>query len=71
MMLSELEPDEWARIVAIEGGKGLRQRLFLRGLTEGSIVRIISSRGPITVEVDRNTVSMGRGMAGRVRIVRL
>ncbi len=71
MMLSELKPDKWARIVAIEGGLRLRQRLFLRGLVEGSIVRMISSQGPITIEVDRNTVSIGRGMAGMVRIMRL
>jgi len=71
MSITELRPGEWARIVAIEGGYGLRQKLLLRGMFEGSLVRVISSRGPITIEVNRNIVSLGRGMARRVRVRRI
>jgi len=71
MVLTQLRPGEWARIVAIEGGRGLRQKLLLRGLFEGSIVRVISKHGPITVEVGRNIVSIGRGMAQKVRVRRI
>lgn len=76
--LSELREGEWARIVAIDGGRvlrhgghGLRQKLLLRGLLEGSVVRVISCRGPITIEVDRNIVAIGRGMARKIRVVRM
>jgi len=69
--LTELRPGEWARIVAVEGGRGLRQKLLLRGLFEGSIVRVVSSRGPVTVEVNRNIVSIGRGMARRISVKRM
>lgn len=71
MVLTQLRPGEWARIAAIEGGRGLRQRLLLRGLFEGNVVRVISKHGPITVEVGRNTVSIGRGMAQKVRVRRI
>lgn len=71
MMLTQLKPGEQARIIAVEGGHGLRQKLSLRGISEGSSVRVISCRGPITVEVDRNVVSIGRGMARKVRVMRL
>ncbi len=57
--------------MVIGGGRGIRQKLFLRGLFEGSVVRMISCYGPVTVEVDRNTISMGRGIAQRVIVKRM
>ena len=59
-----------ARITAIEGGRGLRQKLFLRGLFEGKMVRVVSNYGPVTVEVDRNVVAIGRGMAQKIIVER-
>ena len=70
MVLAQLRIGETARIMAIEGGRGLRQKLFLRGLIEGKVVRVISNYGPMTVEVDRNVVAIGRGMAQKIRVVR-
>ena len=66
MMLSQLGIGEMARIAAIGGGRGLRQKLFLRGLFEGKVVRVISNYGPVTVEVDRSVVAIGRGMAQKI-----
>lgn len=71
MMLTELKTGELAKIMAIEGGYGLRQKLSLRGIFEGSVIRVISNQGPVTVEVNRNTVSIGRGMAQKVRVMRV
>jgi len=66
MVLTQLKTDEKAKIVAIEGGRGLRQKLFLRGLFEGRVVRVVSNNGTVTVEVDRNIVAIGRGMAQKI-----
>lgn len=67
--LSQLKPDILARIIAIGGGHGARQKLSLMGISEGSVVRVISNgRGPVTIEVDRNTVSIGRGMAQKIQV---
>ena len=69
MMLTRSKPNEMVKIITIEGGHGLRQKLALRGISEGCLIRVISCNGPIIVEVDRNIVSIGRGMAGRIRVM--
>jgi Fe2+ transport system protein FeoA len=69
--LYELQPGEWARIISIEGGHHFRQRLYLRGIKEGDIVRMVSSiRGPVVVEVNRSIIALGRGMARKIRIIK-
>jgi len=70
MTLSQLGINGVARITAIEGGRGLRQKLFLRGLFEGKVVRVVSNYGPVTVEVDRSVVAIGRGMAQKIIVER-
>ena len=70
MMLGQLRIGEMARIVAIGGGRGLRQKLYLRGLFEGKVVRVISNYGSVTIEVDRNVVAIGRGMAQKIIVER-
>lgn len=66
MMLTQLRIGEKARIVAIGGGRGLKQKLFLRGLFEGKVVRVVSNYGPVIVEVNGNIVAIGRGMARKI-----
>ena len=69
--LSQMKPGEPVRIMDINGGHGIRQKLNLRGISEGSIVRVISTNGPVTIEVDRNVLSIGRGMAQKIRVSRV
>lgn len=71
MNLSQMKPGEPVRIVEIGGGHGIRQKLNLRGIYEGSVARVISVNGPITIEVDRSVVSIGRGMAQKIRVTRM
>ena len=66
MVLTQLRIGEKARIVAIGGGRGLKQKLFLRGLIEGKLVRVVSNYGPVTVEVNGNIIAIGRGMARKI-----
>ncbi|MFP3975120.1 MAG: FeoA family protein [Chloroflexota bacterium] len=66
MVLSQLRVGETARIVTVMGGRGMRHKLSLRGLKEGKILRVVSNYGPVTVEIDRNVIAMGRGMAQKV-----
>jgi len=69
--LYELQPGEWARIINIEGGRGLRQRLYLRGVKEGDTIRVISSiQGPVVIEANRSVIALGRGMAQKIRIIK-
>ena len=69
--LSQMKPGEPVRIIDINGGHGIRQKLNLRGISEGSVVRVISTKGPVTIEVDRNVLSIGRGMAQKIRVTRV
>lgn len=69
--LYELQPGEWAKIINIEGGRGFRQRLCLRGLKEGDTILMISSiQGPVVVEANRSVIALGRGMARKIRIIK-
>jgi len=68
-LLSELAIGEIGRIAGVKGGWGIKHRLLLKGIREGSIVRMISScRGPIVVEVERNSIALGRGMAQKILV---
>jgi len=72
MYLTELSSGEAARIIAIEGGQGLRQQLALRGLAEGRVVtRISGAFGPVVLKIDYDTIVIGRGMAQKIRITRV
>lgn len=70
MVLAQFRIGERVRIMAIDGGQGLRQKLFLRGLIEGKVLQVTSNYGPVTVEVDRNVVAIGRGMAQKIMVRR-
>ena len=70
MMMSDLCKGQLARIVAIEGGKGFRQKLFLRGISEGSFVKVLSNgQGPVLLEINRSTIALGAGMAAKIRVM--
>ncbi len=70
MMMSDLREGQLARIVAIEGGKGFRQKLFLRGISEGSFVKVLSNgQGPVLLEINRSTIALGAGMAAKIRVM--
>jgi ferrous iron transport protein A len=66
MSLTQVKTGKTAKIVSIEGGRSLKQKLFLRGLFEGKVVRVVSNNGAVTVEVDRNVIAIGRGMARKI-----
>lgn len=71
-MLINLKSREWARVIAIEGGQSVRQRLSLRGIQEGIVVKMISSmQGPVVLEVNRHIVVIGRGMAAKVSVQKI
>jgi Fe2+ transport system protein FeoA len=69
MHLTELQSGEPARIIAIEGGQGLRQQLALRGLAEGRVVtRLSGTFGPVVLKIDHETIVIGRGMAQKILV---
>jgi len=67
MLLTDLRPGEIGIVIQIAGGHGMKQKLALRGIREGSWLRMVSSsRGPVVVESNGSQIAMGRGMAERI-----
>jgi len=68
--LTAMVPGQRGVVTVVEGGFGLRRRLAGMGLTTGSHVESIISRGrgPIVVAVRQTRLALGRGIAGRVMV---
>ncbi len=69
MTLDQLLENRKAKVIAIQGGHGIRQRLSQMGIHMGDIITILrfgALRGPILVEVHGSQVALGRGIASRI-----
>lgn len=69
MKLTDLQPEQKARILRLEGGYGFQRNLRLRGIREGKTVEVITRQpigGPVVISVDEREIAIGRGMASRV-----
>jgi ferrous iron transport protein A len=69
--LTLLKAGQSGRIVEIQGGPGLVNRLSALGIRPGGRITKVNSmlmRGPVTVRIGRTQVAMGFGMARRVII---
>jgi ferrous iron transport protein A len=71
MSLLHLSADKKARIIGIQGDKGLQRKLQLMGMREGQEIKIVSKqpfRGPITIKVCGSQMTLGRGMARKILV---
>ncbi len=67
--LEHLPYNEEAKIIRLDGGYGLQNRLRVMGIREGQVIKVVSKqplRGPLTVTVDGCQITLGRGMAQRI-----
>ncbi|OGJ87421.1 MAG: hypothetical protein A2268_14815 [Candidatus Raymondbacteria bacterium RifOxyA12_full_50_37] len=67
--LVNLDKDHPARIIEIQGGHGLRERLNAMGLAIGSVIVKKNSfygQGPVVIKSGQTTVALGHGMAEKV-----
>ena len=67
--LARMQARQSGTVVQIQGGRGMVNRLSVRGIRPGKRVTKVSSmlmRGPVTVQVDRVQVAIGFGMASRI-----
>ncbi len=71
--LSELVPGESAVVVDINGGSGLRSRLYSMGLAPGVIIRVLEKYqfGPVVVEAGGTRLAVGKGMAAKILVRRI
>ena len=69
--LTDLRAGESGRIVQIDGGHGMVNRLAALDIRLGKRITKLNSgfmHGPVTIEIDRTQVAIGFGMAKRISV---
>jgi len=69
--LVEMLPGQEGTIVAIDGGQGMVNRLWVMGIFPGRKVTKLSSlpaQGPVVIKVGNQELALGRGMAQKVMV---
>ena len=67
--LARMQTGQSGKVVQIQGGGGLVNRLNALGIRPSKRVTKVSSmfmRGPVTIQVDRTQVAVGLGMAKKI-----
>jgi ferrous iron transport protein A len=68
--LSEVAEGELVNVIEINGGDGLKQKLFRLGIMPGTEIKVIrNSIGPIIAEVRGVQIAIGRGMASKIIVI--
>ncbi|MCK4928221.1 MAG: ferrous iron transport protein A [Methanosarcinales archaeon] len=68
-MLTDLQQEQKARIVRLDGGYGFQRKMRSRGIREGKNVEVLTRQpggGPIVISIENKKTAIGRGMAGKV-----
>ena len=67
--LVQMRIGEAGVVVEIQGGYGIRRRMYALGVRPGKRIVKVSSqlwRGPVTLKIDNFQVAVGFGMANRI-----
>ena len=69
--LSDVSRAKNVKIVSLVGGLGFKRKLYVMGLREGKVVRVVTRqplRGPITIKIGGCQLTIGKGMAQKVMV---
>lgn len=68
MVLSNLDAGEKTVVQGINGGRGIRSKLYSMGLMRGTELTVLRANcgGPTVVAVRDSRLAIGRGMAQRI-----
>ncbi|HOP47634.1 MAG TPA: FeoA family protein [Desulfobacteraceae bacterium] len=68
MVLSKVGNGKEVTVKNIDGGRGLRSKLYSMGLIPGVILKVINqnSAGPVIIAVRDSRLAIGRGMAEKI-----
>jgi len=67
--LDQIYESKTAKVIDIQGGQTVRQRLSQMGIHPGDTVTILrygALRGPLLIEIHGSQVALGRGIASKV-----
>jgi len=70
MVLSRIDPGREVTLMEIEGGRGVRSKLYSMGLVPGVNLRVLNRNGPgpVMVAVKDSRLAIGRGMAEKILV---
>ena len=67
MPLTTVNPGQEVTLIDIQGGRGLRSKLYSMGLIPGVKLTIVGNRGgPIMIAVNDTRLALGFGMARKI-----
>jgi ferrous iron transport protein A len=71
MVLSGVDPGKEVTLIGIDGGRGIRSRLYSMGLVPGERLRVLNgnNNGPILIVLKGCSLAIGRGMARKMMVV--
>jgi ferrous iron transport protein A len=67
--LDQVYENKKAKVIDIQGGSGIRQRLSQMGIHPGDIITMVrygALRGPLMIEIHGSQVALGRGIASKI-----
>lgn len=70
--LSKLDVGEVGLVQELDGGRGVVSRLAVLGFTPNAEVKVVQNfgRGPLLVTVRDTRIALGRGEAGKIKVVK-
>jgi ferrous iron transport protein A len=67
MPLTAVNPGQEVTLIDIQGGRGLRSKLYSMGLIPGVTLTVLRTRGgPVMIAVHDTRLALGVGMAKRI-----
>ncbi len=65
--LLEFDVGTTVRVVKIDAGRGLKQRLLALGLVPGANIYVVENRhGPVRLWFNNSRIAIGRGVAAKI-----
>ena len=69
MPLTTVNPGQEVTLIDIQGGRGLKSKLYSMGLIPGVKLRIVGNGGgPIMIAINDTRLALGFGMARRIMV---
>ena len=68
MTLTRIDPGKEVTLIDIDGGRGIRSKLYSMGLVPGINLKILSRNGsgPVMIAIKDSRLAIGRGMAEKI-----
>jgi len=68
MMLSSVKPGNEVTILDINGGRGIKSKLYSMGLVPGTKLTVLNgnTKGPVMISIRDSRLAIGHGMAQKI-----